>query len=128
MKTPYYLVTDGELTLRLWPAEEGGYNVTCPWDPALITQAESMEEAFEMAYDAQEALLEARKLRDIAPTAAQRPGSGAGTAARGAHAPVADSPEPAVQPAPVEDAVQPRLRRRVIRAGETVPIGRPKGK
>jgi predicted RNase H-like HicB family nuclease len=63
MKTPYFLVSDGELTLQLWPAEEGGYNVTCPWDPSLITQGESVEDAFEMAYDAQQALREARSKR-----------------------------------------------------------------
>ena len=42
----HYTVSDGELVLVLWPAEEGGYNVTSPLDPALITQAESVEEAF----------------------------------------------------------------------------------
>lgn len=63
MKTPYFLVSDGELTLQLWPAEEGGYNVTCPWDPSLITQGESVEDAFDMAYDAQQALQEARAKR-----------------------------------------------------------------
>lgn len=35
----------------LEPAEEGGYLVTSPLDPQLVTQAESVEEAFEMAYD-----------------------------------------------------------------------------
>jgi predicted RNase H-like HicB family nuclease len=49
-------VSDGELVLFLWPAEEGGYNVTSPLDPALITQAETVEEAFIMAHDAWEAL------------------------------------------------------------------------
>jgi predicted RNase H-like HicB family nuclease len=38
--------------LVLRPAEEGGYNVTCPFDPAVITQAETIEEAFENARDA----------------------------------------------------------------------------
>jgi len=47
-------VSDGELVLFLWPAEEGGYNVTSPLDPALITQAETVEEAFVMARDAWE--------------------------------------------------------------------------
>ena len=45
----HYTVSDGDLVLFLWPAEEGGYNVTSPLDPALITQAESLEEAFVMA-------------------------------------------------------------------------------
>jgi antitoxin HicB len=47
-----YIVTDGELTLLLEVAEEGGYTVTCPFDPALITEADTLEEAFEMARDA----------------------------------------------------------------------------
>jgi antitoxin HicB len=52
----HYTVSDGELVLFLWPAEEGGYNVSSPLDPALITQAETLEEAFEMARDAMELL------------------------------------------------------------------------
>jgi predicted RNase H-like HicB family nuclease len=56
----HYTVSDGELVLFLWPAEEGGYNVTSPLDPALITQAETVEEAFEMARDAWELLSSVR--------------------------------------------------------------------
>jgi putative addiction module component (TIGR02574 family) len=56
----HYTVSDGELVLFLWPAEEGGYDVTSPLDPALITQAETLEEAFVMARDAWELLKEAR--------------------------------------------------------------------
>jgi predicted RNase H-like HicB family nuclease len=52
----HFTVSDGELVLFLWPAEEGGYNVTSPLDPALITQAETVEEAFVMAHDAWELL------------------------------------------------------------------------
>ena len=48
----HYTVSDGELVLFLWPAEEGGYDVTSPLDPALITQAETVEDAFIMARDA----------------------------------------------------------------------------
>ena len=55
-----FTVSDGDLVLELETAEEGGYVVTCPFDPALITQAESLEEAFEMAHDAAGALREAR--------------------------------------------------------------------
>jgi antitoxin HicB len=47
-----FTVSDGALTLTLEPAEEGGYVVTCPTDPELITQAETVEEAFEMTHDA----------------------------------------------------------------------------
>jgi len=55
-----YTVSDGVLMLTLEPAEEGGYCVTSPMDPQLITQAETLEEAFEMAYDARELLTKAR--------------------------------------------------------------------
>jgi antitoxin HicB len=61
MNDKHYTVSDGKLMLYLRPAEEGGYNVTSPLDPGLITQAETLEEAFEMAYDAQQALNEARE-------------------------------------------------------------------
>lgn len=47
-----YTVTDGKLTLILEAAEEGGYVVTSPLDPELVTEAETVAEAFEMARDA----------------------------------------------------------------------------
>jgi len=53
-------VSDGELVLFLWPAEEGGYDVTSPLDPALITQAETIEDAFIMARDAWQLLKSTR--------------------------------------------------------------------
>ena len=62
-----YNVTDGTLVLTLKEAEEGGYVVTSPMDPALITQAETLKEAFEMAYDAWEALKKFRRERDDKP-------------------------------------------------------------
>ena len=37
-----YTVSDGKLVLRLEAAEEGGYIVTSPLDPELITEAESI--------------------------------------------------------------------------------------
>jgi antitoxin HicB len=40
-----YTVSDGKMVLILQPAEEGGYVVTSPLDPELITEAESIEEA-----------------------------------------------------------------------------------
>ncbi len=55
-----YTVSDGRLMLKLTPAEEGGYVVTSPLDPELITQAETVEEAFENARDAQKALTASR--------------------------------------------------------------------
>lgn len=55
-----YTVSDGKLVLNLVAAEEGGYVVTSPLDPELITQAESLEEAFANARDAAAALKQAR--------------------------------------------------------------------
>jgi len=48
------------MVLTLEPAEEGGYVVTSPFDPELVTEAETIEEAFEMARDAAEGLRKAR--------------------------------------------------------------------
>ena len=55
-----YIVTDGKLVLTLEVAEEGGYLVTSPFDDGLITEAETLEEAFEMARDAAETLKQGR--------------------------------------------------------------------
>ncbi len=54
-------VSDGEFVLTLEPAEEGGFIVTSPLDPELITEADSLEEAFVNAADAANALNESRK-------------------------------------------------------------------
>ena len=62
-KTKKFTVSDGTLMLVLEPAEEGGYVVTSPLDPELITEAETVEEAFEMAYDAAELLASVRAER-----------------------------------------------------------------
>jgi predicted RNase H-like HicB family nuclease len=54
-----YLVSDGELVLHIEP--DGKWLlVTCPFDPDLITQARSLDEAFAMAYDAKKLLDECR--------------------------------------------------------------------
>jgi antitoxin HicB len=55
-----YTVSDGKLVLNLEEAEEGGYIVTSPLDPELITQAESIREAFANARDAALALKRSR--------------------------------------------------------------------
>jgi len=47
-----YTVSDGKLVLTLTPAKEGGFVVTSPVEPELITEAETIEEAFRMAHDA----------------------------------------------------------------------------
>lgn len=55
-----YLVTSGRMLLRLTEADEGGFVVTSPLDPELVTQAETIAEAFENAADATRALRDAR--------------------------------------------------------------------
>jgi hypothetical protein len=55
-----YLVTSGKMLLRLTESEDGGYVVTSPHDPELVTQAETIAEAFENAADAARALRQAR--------------------------------------------------------------------
>ncbi len=61
MKAQKYTVTDGKLVLTLQVAEEGGYIVTAPFEPGLVTEAETVPEAFEMARDALSALRAARR-------------------------------------------------------------------
>lgn len=66
-----YTASDGELVLTLEEAEEGGYIVTSPLDPELITEAENLDEAFANARDASEALRQSRlKLLDRLQSAA----------------------------------------------------------
>jgi hypothetical protein len=55
-----FIVSDGVMVLTREPAKEGGYMVTSPLDPELITEADSIEEALEMARDATEGLRTAR--------------------------------------------------------------------
>ncbi|HZL34131.1 MAG TPA: hypothetical protein VFC78_02405 [Tepidisphaeraceae bacterium] len=55
-----YTVSDGKLVITLEDAEEGGYIVTSPLDPQLITEAETIPEAFENARDAMKALAQSR--------------------------------------------------------------------
>ena len=51
-----YTVSDGKLVLNLEMAEEGGYVVTSPLDPELITEADTIDDAFANARDAAQAL------------------------------------------------------------------------
>ncbi len=62
----HFTVSDGKIVLFLWPAEEGGYTITSPLDDRLISEAETLEEAFIMGHDAMELL--------------RKPGPGKGTA------------------------------------------------
>jgi predicted RNase H-like HicB family nuclease len=45
-------------TMLFEPAEEGGYVVTCPALPGLVTEGDTMEEAQQMAEDALRLYLE----------------------------------------------------------------------
>jgi antitoxin HicB len=56
-----YTVSDGKMVLRLETQEEGGFVVTSPLDPELITEAESITEAFANARDALHALNRSRR-------------------------------------------------------------------
>jgi predicted RNase H-like HicB family nuclease len=55
-----YTICDGRLVLRVEEAEEGGFVVTSPMDPALITQGETISECFANARDALKALRQSR--------------------------------------------------------------------
>jgi predicted RNase H-like HicB family nuclease len=70
-----YNVTDGKIILTLEEAEEGGFVVTSPIDPAVITQAETISEAFENARDAMAVLKAARRdiRRKLQPSRVSRP-------------------------------------------------------
>jgi antitoxin HicB len=58
--TKRYTVSDGKLMLTLEEAKEGGYIVTSPLNPELITQADTIGEAFTNARDAMKALTQSR--------------------------------------------------------------------
>lgn len=58
-KTPL-VIRVGDLVLDLKPADEGGFIVTSPFDPQLITEADTIDEAIISAADASEALNRAR--------------------------------------------------------------------
>ena len=51
-----------KFTVLLEPADEGGYVVTCPALPGVVTQGDTLDEALEMSEDAVLAYLES--LRD----------------------------------------------------------------
>ena len=66
-----YTISDGKLVLILQEAREGGYVVSSPLEPELITEAETVSEAFDNARDALKALRDSRAklLRRTAVTA-----------------------------------------------------------
>ena len=56
-----YTISDGDLVLSLEPLDGGQFLVRSPMDPELVTQADSIADAFESARDAMEALNDARQ-------------------------------------------------------------------
>ena len=71
-----YTVSDGKMVLNIEEAEEGGFIVTSPLNPELITEAETLEEAFANARDAARALKQsrARLMQQLRPAASRKPG------------------------------------------------------
>ena len=55
-----YTLSDGKPLLTLQPDRDGGFVVTSPIDPAMITQADTIPEAFAMARDAFAPLADSR--------------------------------------------------------------------
>ena len=53
-------MSEHRYTVLFEPAEEGGYVVTCPALPGLVTEGDTLDEAREMALDAIRAYLESR--------------------------------------------------------------------
>ncbi len=56
-----YSVSDGKIVLYLEEAEEGGFVVTSPMDPELVTEADTVAGAFENARDALKELRRSRQ-------------------------------------------------------------------
>jgi antitoxin HicB len=46
------------------PEQEGGFTVTCPALPGLVTYGETLQEAREMAQDAMDGLIEVMREKD----------------------------------------------------------------
>lgn len=59
-------------TVLFEPADEGGYVVTCPALPGLVTEGDTLDEARSMALDAIRAYLESLR-KDHLPVPADRP-------------------------------------------------------
>lgn len=55
-----YTVSDGKIVLTLTAADEGGFVVTSSLEPELVTEADTIEDAFRMAEDALRALRTSR--------------------------------------------------------------------
>jgi predicted RNase H-like HicB family nuclease len=76
-KPPKYTVTDGELVLVLEP-EDKWYCVTSSVNPDIITQAQTLEEAFEMARDVIQTYKAYRAKKQTPVTGPTKPGNRSG--------------------------------------------------
>jgi len=56
-----YTISDGDLVLSLEPLDGGQFLVRSPMDPELVTQADSIADAFASARDAMQALTLSRQ-------------------------------------------------------------------
>ena len=65
-------MTERQYSVIYTPAEEGGYVVTCPALPGVVTEGDSLEEARAMAQEAVRAYLESLQ-KDGLPIPADRP-------------------------------------------------------
>lgn len=72
-KPRFFVVSNGELVLHLEPDESGGYVVTSPFYPELVTEADTIEEAFVMAEDALQCLADAERKHPRTPRNGQQP-------------------------------------------------------
>ena len=82
-KPRFFVVSNGELVLHLEPDESGGYVVTSPFHPELVTEADTIEEAFVMAEDVIEGLAEAERKHPRASRNGKQPGQPATKKRRG---------------------------------------------
>jgi predicted RNase H-like HicB family nuclease len=62
-------------TVLFEPAEEGGFVVTCPALPGLVTEGDTLEEARAMAQDAIRAYLESLRKDHLQIPSAKMPGT-----------------------------------------------------
>lgn len=65
-------MTEHQYSVIFTPAEEGGYVVTCPALPGLVTEGDSLDEARKMAQEAVRAYLESLR-KDGLPIPADKP-------------------------------------------------------
>jgi antitoxin HicB len=66
------LVAEYKYTVLFEPADEGGYVVTCPALPGLVTEGDTLDEARAMAQDAIRAYLQSLQ-KDCLPVPSDKP-------------------------------------------------------